>query len=257
MAKRIVLICQHCGKTFERQPSRKRLFCSRSCHMASIAARTETTCVQCGKMINLANNRVKPQNFCSKACSQTYRMHTFEDRFWPKVDKTPGLGPKGDCWEWTGLRHDYGYGVTSYYGRKMGTHQISYVMHKGEIPKGMHVCHECDNPPCVNPAHLWLGTQTENMKDMYSKGRGAKSEKRARPGTKNHAAKITESDVLAIRNDPRILAEIAKTYGISIATTHSIKSGKTWKHVKEENLHSCSTDTGKTAVGKWIEFSKP
>jgi len=88
-----------------------------------------------------------------------------EERFWPKVDKT------GDCWLWTGWRNDEGYGYIRDVGRIVRAHRASYELTQGAIPEGMMVLHKCDNPPCVRPDHLRLGTNGDNMIDMYSKGR--------------------------------------------------------------------------------------
>lgn len=91
---------------------------------------------------------------------------TPESRFWRKVDKS------GDCWEWRGFRGANGYGK-AHLTRKPSTyaHRIAWTLTNGPIPKGMHVCHHCDNPPCCNPAHLFLGTAKDNVHDMMVKGR--------------------------------------------------------------------------------------
>ena len=88
-----------------------------------------------------------------------------EIRFWEKIDKN------GKCWEWLGWKVK-GYGRIKVNNIKTLAHRVSWNLHYGDIPKGLYVLHKCDNPPCVNPKHLWLGTQLDNMRDRDKKGRG-------------------------------------------------------------------------------------
>lgn len=93
------------------------------------------------------------------------------DRFWSKVDKTSHAG---GCWLWTAKRNQGGYGAVREAGpgsRFLSTHRLSFEMANGQIPKGLMVCHSCDNPPCVNPDHLFLGTAIDNIRDCIAKGR--------------------------------------------------------------------------------------
>jgi hypothetical protein len=87
------------------------------------------------------------------------------NRFWDKVVKTDG------CWEWSGCRHPRGYGLARYMGKTVVTHRIAWMLERGAIPGGMVICHKCDNPPCVNPDHLFIGTQADNNRDRHQKGR--------------------------------------------------------------------------------------
>lgn len=88
-----------------------------------------------------------------------------EERFWSRVEKGP------DCWVWTGPRGQRGYGQINVGGRTLRVHRVSWAMHHGD-PGELFVCHKCDNPPCVRPDHLFIGTHTDNMRDKISKGRG-------------------------------------------------------------------------------------
>lgn len=154
-----------------------------------------------------------------------YKGETKEERFWGKVNKTQ----KGSCWEWIGKTIVMGYGQMRFGGARKSTHRISWEMHYGEIPKGIFVCHKCDNRLCVNPDHLFLGTHQANMDDMYSKGR----ENQAR-GESSYLSKLTESDVLSIyerANRRESQSALAKEFGVSPSNIYYIKTQRTWKHL--------------------------
>jgi hypothetical protein len=85
--------------------------------------------------------------------------------FWQKVDTS------GDCWTWTGGRNSFGYGLTKHDGHGIGAHRLAWILTNGSIPANLVVCHHCDNPPCVRPEHLFLGTQQDNIRDASRKGR--------------------------------------------------------------------------------------
>lgn len=109
------------------------------------------------------------------------------------------------------------------------SHRLFYMAHVGPIPEGMFLCHKCDNPLCVNPAHMFIGTQTDNMRDMANKGRTG-----VRHGSSNHVAKLTESDVLAIRERAaagEVLNTMAIEYGVTSIVISKIVRGLSWKHV--------------------------
>lgn len=102
------------------------------------------------------------------------------DRFWSRVDKTPGLGPKGDCWEWTGGKRTGGYGAFAVASKPTGAHRFSLMLKLGRaLRPDMMSCHECDHPPCVRPEHLYEGTHRDNARDAVLRGRHAS--RKARP----------------------------------------------------------------------------
>ena len=147
------------------------------------------------------------------------------ERFWNKVNKHAENG----CWEWAaGPCGHWGYGGFTIDGRSMYAHRVSWMFEHGPIPDGLYVLHKCDNPPCVNPDHLFLGTHTDNMRDMVEKGRARGG---SLPGESNGQAKLTEADVLAIRADKRTQQAIADEYGVSRRAIGYIKNRKTWTHI--------------------------
>lgn len=136
----------------------------------------------------------------------------------------PGTGD--ECFKWIGSVNTSGYGRIQIDGQRVLAHRAAYIVFKGEIPEGMKVLHRCDNPRCTNPEHLFLGTQLENIADMMQKNR-----QYDRTGSKHGKAKLTESDVLAIRADTRSHKEIANDYGIVVGYVGNIKRRLTWKHI--------------------------
>lgn len=144
-------------------------------------------------------------------------------RFWSKVKKA---GPD-ECWEWQAGRTN-GYGIFWMNGKSRRASRVSYEMEIGPIPKGLSVCHTCDNPPCVNPAHLFLGTTADNLADRDLKGRGAD-----RRGSSHHLNKLTEDDVENIRANRMNLSgrELARLFGVSPASISNIIKRKSWRHV--------------------------
>lgn len=146
------------------------------------------------------------------------------ENFWSKVDKS------GDCWEWLASKTMHGYGRFAINRKPVSAHRVVWLLTYGEIPEGLSVCHRCDNPACVRPEHLFLGTHLDNMTDMYTK-------KRRPPnlGTKNGRSKLSEKQVEQIRAMyvPRKMSypKIAKLFGISRWQVSKIILRKDWTHV--------------------------
>jgi len=145
---------------------------------------------------------------------------TLEERFLAKVQKTDS------CWLWTASIRNYGYGqIGNRPGPPIPAHRVSYELYKGPIPAGIFVLHCCDNPPCVNPDHLFLGTQKDNIRDAAEKGRTARGERK-----KN--AKLTRqgvSEMRAARLNGASLKSLAIRYGVCFQTCSDVCRGKTWK----------------------------
>ena len=159
-----------------------------------------------------------------------FHMETAE-RFSSRVNKTDG------CWEWTGggVR---GYGRYWFNGKQVQSHRYSYTLHHPltidllDGHREICVCHRCDNPKCVNPAHLFLGSHADNVKDKEAKGRGNQAK-----GEKQGASKITEAQVREIRNKYAnggiTQQQLALEYGITHTTVHSLIRRKTWFHITD------------------------
>ena len=147
---------------------------------------------------------------------------TMEERFWSKVDKS------SDCWTWTAAKLKKGYGQFKAKSYTLVTaHRLSYEMAYGPIPDGLLVCHKCDNPSCVNPDHLFLGTAQDNSHDMVSKGRSKNGG--AFVGSANGNAVLRAEDVKEIRALSLSYRELASRFGVSKTQIARIKTGLAWK----------------------------
>lgn len=154
-----------------------------------------------------------------------------EALFWSKVNRDSPTRPNMDtpCWLWTGARNACGYGRTAVMGRTVLAHRAAYALVNGPIALGLCVCHACDTPHCVNPAHMWLGTHAENMDDMNKKGRLP-----SRAGERNGRAKLTAESVLAIRAAAaagETNRAIALRFGAELPRVGRIVRRTTWAHL--------------------------
>jgi len=183
--------------------------------MAKGYSKQKRTCPYCGKV-----------SWTGQIGVHIRYVHETDDqaRFWPKVQKGEG------CWLWTAVVNSDGYGhFRKQHGGEVYAHRFSYEIHHGPIPEGMHVLHSCDNTRCVNPAHLSLGTHSENMADMKAKGRHTH-------GAKNKWAKLTTEQVREIKaNPPRLghggdVQAYAERYGVRGSAIRAIVQKRSWVH---------------------------
>jgi hypothetical protein len=149
---------------------------------------------------------------------------TETEKFWSRVDKS------GDCWLWTGRKNGYGYGR---FANDLMAHRVSYSLANGSVPEGMHVLHHCDNRLCVNPQHLYAGTDKDNAHDKVQRGRCPKVNPKVR-GEGNGSAKLTETqvkEILSLHKSGLSNVSISHKYGVYQANIARIVNGELWKHV--------------------------
>lgn len=148
------------------------------------------------------------------------------DRFWSRVDK---LNSQNGCWLWTGYCGDYGYGEIGINRKVEYTHRYSWIIKNGPIPVGLFVLHSCDNPPCCNPDHLFLGTHKKNMEDCRSKGRNFTPR-----GEANGRTRLKNKDILKIRalydSGVRVI-DVARGMNVSFICAYYIVKRATWRHL--------------------------
>jgi hypothetical protein len=204
-------------------------------------------CQQCGCPFLAAPRKSgEVRRYCSYSCAtRSHKRPTLTDRLWSRVLKG------ADCWEWQGGRTPHGYGRLYYQGHYQLTHRLVYELTYGPIPDGILVCHHCDNPCCVRPDHLFLGTQSDTMRDMTMKNRHGwqthpdsyrgvnhwlrRYPERIRRGEDVPNARLTEDKVRDIR---RVYAtgtisqpQLARRFGVSQAMIDQVVTGRTWRHV--------------------------
>ena len=196
---------------------------------------TVRACLHCGRefSVRYPSSRVR---YCSLSCGayaprrprRPRKCRPVADRFWEKVTKTE------NCWLWTGNRNRDGYGelgvakTPSLPGGLMRAHRLSWEIHYGPIPDKMDVLHTCDVPPCVRPDHLFLGSHTDNMKDMARKGR-------SNLGERCPLAKLRAVDIPTIREryaqGDVTLSVLASEYGVTSGAVGQAVRRKSWRHI--------------------------
>jgi hypothetical protein len=208
----------------EAGPISKRLKCGRIRHFYNVRC-------DCGSMSVVAGFALRSGSTKSCGC---YVMDLFQAgnraRQLPAAERLESASvpePNTGCWLWTAFRTEDGYGKLSFEGQMWTASRLSYVTHVGPIPDGLCVCHHCDTPACINPAHLFLGTHRDNSDDKWRKGRAA-----VMRGEDHHAAVLTETQVAELRRMDRSSAlAMAPDLGVSEDTIVSAVMGWTWRHV--------------------------
>ena len=200
---RVVCVCLQCGKQFTRWRAEalqgRDKTCSREC-AAAHNTKTRPSCAHCGAVLKRLDRR-----YCGRAC-----------KFWARVDNS---GPivrleLGPCWLWTGGK-TAGYGDITMKGLDRYTHRISWILTNGPIPEGLWVRHKCDNPTCVNPAHLELGDAQENAGDRERRGRHPR-----------HKASAEQVRLVFSAKGQAPARVIAERYGLREAYVYRIWEGK-------------------------------
>lgn len=196
----------------------------------NVSKRIDRVCPICQKPFTTLPSRTRTNRgiFCSKGCSDRSQTVPLTERFWRFVNRTDS------CWLWTGSHGNYGFISVNYRPgepTQLLAHRVSWEIHFGEIPDGLFVLHDCpggDQPLCVNPAHLWLGTPGDNMRDMVAKGRRYDNS-----GENNGSAKLTWEVVRALRalhaQGGTSIATLAASLRVHRATVQDVVHGNTWK----------------------------
>lgn len=187
--------------------------------------RIPVTCNHCGQTYEVKPYMADRSIYCSIGCRVLSKTIPIEKRFWEKVDKS--AGPTG-CWPWIASQFTDGYGHFRNSNKTVRAHRFSWQLHNGQIPEGLLVCHKCDNPLCVNPTHLFLGTPADNMHDKAAKGRQPRGEMCGRFG-------LTAEQVLEIRSKHKVggisQAQLGRDYGVSRNQIGAVVHRRQWRHV--------------------------
>lgn len=203
----------------------------------------KSNCLTCNKEFKW-RYRNAVQKYCSRKCLGKH-VHTwnYRNRFlWKTATKEQQIEhlrsifnknviKKDGCWDWQGRCHNGGYAVMVHGSdhKQIGAHRVSWMIHKGEIPKGLFVLHKCDNKPCTNPEHLFLGTIKDNVQDMHKKGRANRLKNEEHPNAKLTIEKVKKiKELLSIGVT---MTRISKDFHISHGAISAIKNGITWNSI--------------------------
>jgi hypothetical protein len=188
-----------------------------------------TPCLHCGQLVTRRLANVKPSGrvFCSPLCHIAERdnLQVTKERFWQRVDCSGGSQA---CWPWIGTKR-YGYGFLKILKKPVRVHRFSWQIHVGPIPDGLHVLHKCNNPACVNPSHLYVGTDQDNMNDKIRAGR------QNHPFGSRIANAILNDDIVrsirARHANGETRTEIARDLGLKRNNVDQVIYRQRWTHI--------------------------
>ena len=181
-----------------------------------------------------ATRAAKPQ-FCSPQCFSATAENRAQSKFRERLLKNIAVSGDEECWLWTGRLDPRGYGrfdvrfPGELRARPRLAHRLVYTVLVGPVPDNMMICHRCDNPPCCNPAHHFVGTPKDNFDDMVKKGR--KPPLPIHRGEEIKSSKLLEPQVIEILASSESACDLARKYGVTAGAIHLIKKGRNWAHL--------------------------
>jgi hypothetical protein len=246
---RVERYCQQCAQLFMALRHEVRVgkakYCSHACQFAAYRKYNgvvyERSCLQCGQQFTISAARAQRNRgrYCSPTCARAASRMT-DARFWARVAR----GAETECWPWQAHCGHFGHGQLVVQGAHYKAHRFAYALTYGAIPDGLCVLHRCDNPPCCNPAHLFLGTNADNVADRQAKQRHARGDNagpRLHPeaverGMQRYNARLTDGIVREIRHlaaqKQMTQKAIAHRFGVSPQLVTEVVKRRTWKHVE-------------------------